>query len=93
MGNDELTAARRAKVWAWLAKQNPKADADDLLYYAEKKWGKLKWGGETGYGEGLITCEFIKFGVKGYSDGNCTGKEALVDVVSKMLLYKGKKRV
>lgn len=57
----------------------------------EDKYGPITWGGQMGWGEGLITCEVNVNGkvIEGVSGGDCTSLEALIDLAGKLNIKLG----
>lgn len=80
-----MNAVKIAKVWLWLDQQKPGASKNDLKKVAEEHFGKITWDSQQGYGEGLIICEFKDHNIKGYSSGDCTSEEALLDALEKLI--------
>ncbi len=67
--------------------QKLKRQLEDAI---ENKYGKIKWGSQMGYGEGLITCSVEVKGeeIKGRSHGDCTSLEAIMDLADKLGILK-----
>jgi len=78
-----MTALDTCKVMTWLEKVKPGATIYDLKKQIETHFGEIKWGGATGWGEGLITAKIGK--IKGSSSGDCTSEEALMELAIKLL--------
>lgn len=80
-----MKAADLVKIWSWLEKNKPGASSRDLESLAQEHFGEIKWDSQMGYGEGQITCTFLKHNIKGSSCGYCTVEEALLDALAKLL--------
>jgi len=80
-----MKASDIAKVWAWLENKKPGATNGQLQEVAEQYFGKIVWDSQMGWGEGMIICRFPEHGIDGRSCGQCTGEEALLDALTKLI--------
>ena len=86
-----ITALDTCKVMTWLGKIKPGATMYDLKEQIETHFGEIKWGGATGWGEGLITAQVGD--IKGCSGGLCTSEEALMDLANKLFDHEESKKI
>lgn len=80
-----LNAKDVSKIYIWLESKKPGARISELQSIAEQEFGPIKWGGQMGWGEGMITCEFTKHNIEGRSSGLCTSEEALLEALNQLI--------